>query len=115
MRRVMEELDIPSPELHSGAVWAAVISLVYCSISLNELIRRAKISRKKRTNFSAKMDFSKLLIALPRLKRNLAFTIWHNSRPKHEQGDLDARLELGISVSARCLLEIAQVHARSYI
>jgi len=85
------------------------------SISLNELIRRAKISRKKRTNFSAKMDFSKLLIALPRLKRNLAFTIWHNSRPKHEQGDLDARLELGISVSARCLLEIAQVHARSYV
>ncbi|PYI77302.1 MAG: hypothetical protein DMF01_01640 [Verrucomicrobia bacterium] len=57
MRRVMEELDIPSPELHSGAVWAAVINLVYCSISLNELIRRAKISRKKRTNFSAKMFF----------------------------------------------------------
>jgi hypothetical protein len=27
----------------------------------------------------------------------------------------EARLELGIAVSARCLLEIAQVHARSYV
>jgi small GTP-binding protein len=37
MRRVMEELDIPPPEPHSGAVWAAAINLMYCSISLNEL------------------------------------------------------------------------------
>jgi GTP-binding protein EngB required for normal cell division len=37
MRRVMEELNIPPPELHSGAVWAAAINLMYCSISLNEL------------------------------------------------------------------------------
>src|SRR5437667_2274308 len=33
-------------------------------------IRSAKISRRKRTNSSAKMDSSKLSIALPRLKRN---------------------------------------------
>ncbi len=37
MRRVMEELDIPPSEPHSGAVWAAGINLMYCSISLNEL------------------------------------------------------------------------------
>jgi len=37
MRRVMEELNISPPELHSGAVWAAAINLMYCSISLNEL------------------------------------------------------------------------------
>ena len=37
MRRVMEELDIPPPEQHSGALWAAAINLMYCSISLNEL------------------------------------------------------------------------------
>ncbi|MGC2352729.1 MAG: dynamin family protein [Candidatus Udaeobacter sp.] len=37
MRRVMEELNIPSPEPHSGAVWASAINLMYCSISLNEL------------------------------------------------------------------------------
>jgi GTPase Era involved in 16S rRNA processing len=37
MRRVMEELSIPPPEPHSGAVWAAAINLMYCSISLNEL------------------------------------------------------------------------------
>src|SRR6266566_3642663 len=37
MRRVMEELTIPPPEPHSGAVWAAAINLMYCSISLNEL------------------------------------------------------------------------------
>ena len=37
MRRVMEELDIPPPEPHSGAVWAAAINLMYCSISLSEL------------------------------------------------------------------------------
>jgi hypothetical protein len=37
MRRVMEELRIPPPEPHSGAVWAAAINLMYCSISLNEL------------------------------------------------------------------------------
>jgi len=37
MRRVMEELNIPLPEPHSGAVWAAAINLMYCSISLNEL------------------------------------------------------------------------------
>jgi len=37
MRRVMEELNIPPPEPHSGAVWAAAINLMYCSISLNEL------------------------------------------------------------------------------
>ena len=37
MRRVMEELNIPPPEQHSGAVWAAAINLMYCSISLNEL------------------------------------------------------------------------------
>jgi GTP-binding protein EngB required for normal cell division len=37
MRRVMEELSIQPPEPHSGAVWAAAINLMYCSISLNEL------------------------------------------------------------------------------
>jgi predicted GTPase len=37
MRRVMEELNIQPPEAHSGAVWAAAINLMYCSISLNEL------------------------------------------------------------------------------
>src|SRR5947208_4162860 len=37
MRRVMEELNIPPPEPHSGAVWAAAINLMYCSISLNDL------------------------------------------------------------------------------
>src|SRR5213593_1021326 len=37
MRRVMEELNIPPPEPHSGAVWAAAINLMYCSISLSEL------------------------------------------------------------------------------
>ena len=37
MRRVMEELDIPASEPHSGAIWAAAINLMYCSISLNEL------------------------------------------------------------------------------
>ena len=37
MRRVMEELNIRPPEPHSGAVWAAAINLMYCSISLNEL------------------------------------------------------------------------------
>jgi len=37
MRRVMEELNILPPEQHSGAVWAAAINLMYCSISLNEL------------------------------------------------------------------------------
>src|SRR5438132_6238232 len=37
MRRVMEELNIPPSEPHSGALWAAAINLMYCSISLNEL------------------------------------------------------------------------------
>src|SRR5947208_13643193 len=37
MRHVMEELNIAAPEPHSGAVWAAAINLMYCSISLNEL------------------------------------------------------------------------------
>jgi len=37
MRRVMEELNIPPPEAHSGALWGAAINLMYCSISLNEL------------------------------------------------------------------------------
>jgi GTP-binding protein EngB required for normal cell division len=37
MRRVMDELNIPPSEPHSGAVWAASINLLYCSISLNEL------------------------------------------------------------------------------
>ena len=37
MRRVMGELNIPPPEPHSAAVWAAAINLMYCSISLNEL------------------------------------------------------------------------------
>jgi GTP-binding protein EngB required for normal cell division len=37
MRRVMEELNVPPPEPHSGAMWAAAINLMYCSISLNEL------------------------------------------------------------------------------
>ena len=37
MRHVMDELNIPPPEPHSGAVWAAAINLMYCSISLNEL------------------------------------------------------------------------------
>ena len=37
MQRVMEELHVPPPEPHSGAVWAAAINLMYCSISLKEL------------------------------------------------------------------------------
>lgn len=37
MRRVIEELEIPPSEPHSGAVWAAAINLMFCSISLNEL------------------------------------------------------------------------------
>jgi GTPase Era involved in 16S rRNA processing len=37
MRRVMDELNIPPSEAHSGAVWAAAINLMFCSISLNEL------------------------------------------------------------------------------
>src|SRR6266704_6719667 len=37
MRRVMEELNISPSEPHSGAVWAAAINLMFCSISLNEL------------------------------------------------------------------------------
>src|SRR5213595_2688179 len=37
MRRVMEVLNVPLPEPHSGAVWAAAINLMYCSISLSEL------------------------------------------------------------------------------
>ena len=37
MRRVMEKLEIPPSEPHSGAVWAAAINLMFCSISLNEL------------------------------------------------------------------------------
>ncbi|HWH90424.1 MAG TPA: dynamin family protein [Candidatus Binatia bacterium] len=37
MRRVMEELQIPPSEPHSGAVWAAGINMMYSSISLNEL------------------------------------------------------------------------------
>src|SRR6266446_6556775 len=38
MRRVMKELNIPPSEPHSGAVWAATINLMFCSISLNELM-----------------------------------------------------------------------------
>ena len=37
MRSVMKELNIPPSEPHSGAVWAAAINLMFCSISLNEL------------------------------------------------------------------------------
>jgi GTP-binding protein EngB required for normal cell division len=37
MQCVMEELNIQPSEPHSGAVWAAAINLMYCSISLNEL------------------------------------------------------------------------------
>src|SRR5436309_10223837 len=37
MRRVMEELNIPPPEPHPGAVWAAAINLMLCSISLHDL------------------------------------------------------------------------------
>jgi hypothetical protein len=37
MGRVMEELDTPPSEPHSGAVWAAAINLMFCSISVNEL------------------------------------------------------------------------------
>jgi GTP-binding protein EngB required for normal cell division len=37
MRGVMEELEIQPSEPHSGAVWAAAINLMFCSISLNEL------------------------------------------------------------------------------
>ena len=35
MRRVMEELEMPPSEPHSGAVRAAAINLMFCSISLN--------------------------------------------------------------------------------
>ena len=34
MRRVMEKLEIPPSEPHSGAVWAAAINLMFCSIRL---------------------------------------------------------------------------------
>jgi GTP-binding protein EngB required for normal cell division len=37
MHQVMQELQIPPSEPHSGAVWAAGINMMYCSISLNEL------------------------------------------------------------------------------
>ena len=37
MRRVMEELDLPPVEARCGAVWAASVNLMFCSISLNEL------------------------------------------------------------------------------
>src|SRR5436190_19031187 len=37
MQRVMEELNIPPSEPHSGALWTASINLLYCSISLSEL------------------------------------------------------------------------------
>jgi hypothetical protein len=37
MGRVIDELEIQPSEPHSGAVWAAAINLMYCSISLNEL------------------------------------------------------------------------------
>jgi hypothetical protein len=37
MRGVMEKLEIQPSEPHSGAVWAAAINLMFCSISLNEL------------------------------------------------------------------------------
>src|SRR6266481_954419 len=37
MRRVMKELNILPSEPHSGAVWAAAVNLMFCSISLNEL------------------------------------------------------------------------------
>src|SRR5438552_6687087 len=37
MGRVIGELEIPPSEPHSGAVWAAAINLMFCSISLNEL------------------------------------------------------------------------------
>jgi GTP-binding protein EngB required for normal cell division len=37
MRRVMEELEMPPPEPRCGAVWAAGINLMFCSISLSEL------------------------------------------------------------------------------
>lgn len=43
MRRVMEELEIPPCEPHSGAVWAAAINLMFCSISLNELIPERRL------------------------------------------------------------------------
>src|SRR5215510_13283124 len=48
-------------------------------------IRWEKISRRKKTNFSATMDFSKLSIALRKSKRSSAFTIWPNSHQKHEE------------------------------
>jgi len=32
---VMDELNIPPPEPHSGAVWASAINLMYCSILMN--------------------------------------------------------------------------------
>ena len=37
MRRVMEELDLPPVEVRCGAVWAASVNLMFCSIALSEL------------------------------------------------------------------------------
>src|SRR5947207_14608157 len=36
MRRVMEELDIPTAAPHSGAVWTAAINPTFSSISVTE-------------------------------------------------------------------------------
>jgi GTP-binding protein EngB required for normal cell division len=57
MRRVMEELNIPAPEPHSGAVWAAAINLMYCSISLNELTpERMRAYGSVRTQAADRLD-----------------------------------------------------------
>src|SRR5207249_2909067 len=36
MRCVMEELDIPPVEARVGAIWAASINLMFCSIALSD-------------------------------------------------------------------------------
>jgi len=43
---VMDELNIPPPEPHSGAVWASAINLMYCSILMNSL--RSECARMAR-------------------------------------------------------------------
>src|SRR5207247_10136118 len=37
MRRVMDELNIPPSDPHSGALWAAAINLLFTSIALKPL------------------------------------------------------------------------------
>jgi len=54
-------------------------------VSAHEFDSLGEDFEKKEDELLAKADSSKLSITSPRLKSNLAFTIWLNSRPKYEQ------------------------------